>query len=209
MSSRALALYTTIYPGAEKFLPAWYRSICGQTDRGFDLWIGADQIAPSAVFDAVGAGFPAHWVAAAPVCSTPAAVRRAGIDAILASENGYEAVVFVDCDDVMLATRVASARTQLRTSDVAGCAMEIVKDDTQPTGLYFRLPPRAIPGLLAKTNAFGMSNTAYRAEVLREIPPSPPQWRLMDWFRATACWIRDARLSFDNTPGMMYRQYAE
>ena len=88
--------------------------------------------------------------------------------------------------------------------------MEIVDKDGTPRHSVFRLPPSAtVPGLLAKTNAFGMSNTAYRAEMLRQIPASDPNGRLMDWYLATACWIRGARLAFDNTPGMLYRQYAE
>jgi hypothetical protein len=29
----------------------------------------------------------------------------------------------------------------------------------------------------------------------------------MDWYIATAAWMREARFSFDNTPHMKYRQY--
>ena len=100
--SNSLALYTTVYSGAEAFLSAWYASIAAQTDRDFDLWIGADQFSQSQLFDAVGREFRANWVAPSHP-STPAGVRQAGIDAILSSENRYEAIVFVDCDDVMYA----------------------------------------------------------------------------------------------------------
>ena len=59
--------------------------------------------------------------------------------------------------------------------------MEIVKEDNQPTGLLFRpLASASIPQILARVNVFGMSNTAYRTDMLREIPSSPPQCRLMD-----------------------------
>jgi hypothetical protein len=204
----SLALYTTIYKGAEMFLSAWYQSVLAQTDCEFDVWIGVDQIEPIAVFDAVGAEFPAHWVAAeAP--STPVRVRQAGINAILSSENKYRGVVFVDCDDVMLATRLESVRTQLESNDVAACSMEIVNEDGGSLDTLFQPGPLAkIPSMLARTNAFGMSNTAYRTDLLREIPTTPPQCCLMDWFIATAGWIRGSRFHFDTTPRMQYRQYS-
>jgi hypothetical protein len=205
--SKELAVYTTVYPGVERFLSPWYESLLAQTDDDFDLYIGTDQVEPRAVLCAVGHEFDAVWVAAR-THSTPASVRQAGIDHILASANRYQGIVFVDCDDVMHPTRVESARSQLQNSDVAGCAMEIMKEDNQPTGLFFGpVSPAAIPQMLATANVFGMSNTAYRTDVLREIPPSPPQCRLMDWFIATAAWVRGARFAFDNTPRMKYRQY--
>jgi hypothetical protein len=164
MNSR-LALYTTIYPGVERFLSTWYASVFAQTDHDFDLHIGTDRIEPREVFSAVGNEFEAVWVAA-PTCSTPAFVRQAGIDCILASGNRYHGVVFVDCDDVLHATRVESARMQLQHCEIAGCAMEIVKDD-QPTGLLFgQAASVAIPESLATVNVFGMSNTAYRTDAL-------------------------------------------
>jgi hypothetical protein len=207
--SNDLALYTTVYPGVERFLPSWYASVCSQTDPDFDLYIGADKVEPRAVFDALGTEFEAVWVGA-PTKSTPASIRQAGIDSILASENRYQGIVFVDCDDVLHATRVESARTELLNNSVAGCAMEIVKEDNQPTGLLFRpLASASIPQILARVNVFGMSNTAYRTDMLREIPSSPPQCRLMDWFIVTAAWTRGARFSFDNTPRMKYRQYGD
>jgi hypothetical protein len=205
--SNDLALYTTVYPGAEKFLSSWYESVAAQTDHNFDLYIGADQIGPREIFSAVGNEFEAVWVTA-PTGSTPTAVRQAGIDDILADANKYQGIVFVDSDDVMHPTRVQSARIQLQNSDIAGCALEIVQEDGQPTGLFFGPVSHAtIPQMLARVNVFGMSNTAYRTNILRQIPPAPPQGRLMDWFIATAGWIRGARFSFDNTPRMKYRQY--
>jgi len=205
--SNDLALYTTMYPAAERFLSSWYQSVVAQTDRDFDLYIGADQLGPREVFSAVGNEFQAVWVTA-PSGSTPTAVRQAGIDQILASANKYHGIVFVDCDDVMHPTRVESARIQLQNSDVAACALEIVKEDGQSTGSFFGpVSPAAIPQMLARVNVFGMSNTVYRTDILRAIPPSPPQGRLMDWFIATAGWVRGARFSFDNRPRMKYRQY--
>ena len=115
--------------------------------------------------------------------------------------------MFVDCDDVLHATGIESARMQLQHCEIAGCAMEIVRNTTSLRPNFWAAASVAIPESLATVNVFGMSNTAYRTDVLRGISPSPPHCRLMDWFMATAGWIRGARFSFDNTPRMMYRQY--
>jgi hypothetical protein len=206
--SNSLALYTTVYPAAEEFLSAWYTSVCGQTDCGFDLWIGTDEIEPSRVFHAIGREFQAYWVAPLAHSTTPAGVRQTAINAILDSPNKYEGIVFVDCDDMMFPSRVESARTQIENVDVAGCAMEIVNQDGRSQGLVFQLGSSAtMPSILTRTNVFGMSNTAYRTEMLRKIPSTDPHCRLMDWFIVTAAWIRGARFEFNNTPLMQYRQY--
>ncbi len=39
-----LAVYTTIYPGVEPYLPDWCRSLLGQTDQSSDLWIRAGHL---------------------------------------------------------------------------------------------------------------------------------------------------------------------
>ena len=51
-----LALYTTIYPGVERFLSTWYASVFAQTDHDFDLHIGTDRIEPHEVFSALETG---------------------------------------------------------------------------------------------------------------------------------------------------------
>ena len=49
-----LALYTTIYPGVEKFLFDWYQSVLHQTDQDFQLWIGLDNLDVDSVKRAIG-----------------------------------------------------------------------------------------------------------------------------------------------------------
>ena len=205
--SNDLALYTTVYPGAESScLPGMSRSLRKQIAT---LISRSVLIRSGPAKCSVPSGMSLGRVGD---CSAGQYAGRSSdrleLTQFLASANKYQGIVFVDCDDVMHPTRVESARTQLQNSDIAGCAMEIVKEDGQSTGLLFGpVSPAAIPQMLARVNVFGMSNTAYRTDVLREIPPSPPQGRLMDWFLATAGWVRGARFSFDNTPRMKYRQY--
>jgi hypothetical protein len=88
--------------------------------------------------------------------------------------------------------------------------MDIVEENGSFTGLSFHPPALSeIPQMLARANIFGLSNTTYRTDMLRRLPPAPAQCRLMDWFMATAAWAQGASFSFEKTPQMQYRQYGQ
>lgn len=202
---RTVALYTTVYPGAEPYLPAWYASVQAQTDRRFDLWIGVDLLEPGAVERAMGSKVKATWVRGAPG-DTPAQIRQRALARIAAR---YDAVVLVDSDDVLHPSRVAGARAALETSDLAACAMQLVDQQGDPLGITFTLPPGTTPdAVLPRTNVFGLSNTAFRSALLRRCLPIPTGAVLVDWFLATRAWLLGARLAFDPAVRMHYRQHA-
>jgi len=200
----SIALYTTIYPGVETYLPGWYRSVQAQTDQDFQLWIGLDGIESDAVETAIGAHLEAVWIPSQPD-NTPARIRQRSLERIV---EDFDAVVLVDSDDVLHPTRVAAARTALQTSDLAACALRMVDQHLRDLGKTLTLPEGTAPdSLLPRTNVFGFSNSAYRADLLRQCLPLPPDVVLVDWFLATRAWLRGARLSFDPIVRMDYRQH--
>jgi hypothetical protein len=201
---KALALYTTIYPGVESFLPDWSRSVLEQTDQDFQLWIGLDTIGIDAVKDAMGVDPNATWVAA-PSGDTPAQVRQRALARIVETCDG---VVLVDSDDVLHPSRVASARAALQTSDLAACALRLVDPEGRDLGLTFGLPLQERPDdVLPRNNVFGLSNSSFRSDLLRRCLPIPAAVVLVDWFLATQAWLYGARLAFDPEVGMDYRQH--
>ncbi|HET7601970.1 MAG TPA: hypothetical protein VFK36_03070 [Gemmatimonadales bacterium] len=204
MPAERLALYTTMYPGVEPYLRDWYTSVRAQTESGFELCVGLDGLSPADVTRAVGLEFQARWIPGARP-TTPARLRS---DAITQLVRDYDAVIFVDSDDVLLPARVAAARQQLARADVTGCALEIMDHAGQPVGAQF-CPPSGIASatLLPRWNVFGLSNTAYRSATLDACLPVPDDCVLVDWLLATRAWSNGARLEFDATPHMRYRQY--
>jgi hypothetical protein len=199
-----LALYTTIYPGVERYVAEWYRSVCVQTDKEFQLWIGLDQLNRDFVRGLLGADVEANWVEA-PCGATPAQIRQLALAQIV--DNSSE-VVLVDSDDLLHPARVAAARSALQSSELAGCALQLV--DQQGTDLEstFNLPPHLQPeDVLPRNNVFGFSNSAFRAELLRRTLPIPANAVLVDWFIATRAWLLGAKLGFDREPRMDYRQH--
>ncbi|HEU4649065.1 MAG TPA: hypothetical protein VFS33_08400 [Gemmatimonadales bacterium] len=206
MLSERLALYTTVYPGVERYLAAWYRSVLMQTDRRFDLWIGSDGLSPEAVAEAVGATPDASWVYG----GAGESGGRVRAHAIELMADVYDGIVFVDSDDLLEPSRVSAARAALRECDVAGCALRIVDEAARDTGAVFGLDaPDDLGTILPRHNVLGLSNTAYRSAVLRRCLPVPPACELLDWLLGTRAWASGARLGFDPVPRMRYRQYAQ
>ena len=205
MFTERLALYTTVYPGVEKHLSAWYDSVKTQTDQDFDVWIGVDGLDVGAVTVAMRARPSVKWVMGRDGDS-PAQIRQRAIEQMV---QQYPAVVFVDGDDVLDPTRVEAARKALQENDVSGCAMRIIDEDGHDLGLTFQPPDGAEAStILPRYNVFGLSNTAYRSETLRRCLPISADCVLVDWFLATCAWTSGARLHFDLTCRMAYRQHA-
>jgi hypothetical protein len=206
VNSPKVALYATAYPAVRRFLPAWYESVTRQTDDRFDLWLGVDAMSKADVVDCLGTEPAAEWVVATDG-DTGSTIRLRAMQRLV---DRYDAVVFVDCDDVMIPSRIAAAREALEKHDVVGCALRVIDDDARETGAVFMPEAGWRPEhLLPRHNVFGLSNTAYRTAVLRRGLPFPADCVLIDWFLITRAWLGGADLWFDTTPHMYYRQYAQ
>ncbi len=205
MALERLALFTTVYPAVTRFLPEWTRSVAAQTDTAFDLWIGLDGMLPDEVAGLIaGLPQPPRWIVGQ-VGGSPGAIRG---QAMARLTNEYDAVVFVDSDDLLSPERVEAARAALLRWDVAGCALQIMDEEARDLGLRFGPLAGTDPcALLPKYNVFGLSNTGYRSAALRRCLPVPRDCVLVDWLLATRAWLNEARLGFDPEPRMWYRQY--
>ena len=199
-----LAVYTTVYPGVEPYLAAWFSSVRRQTDQDFRLWIGLDALDVDAAKAAMGGGLEAEWVLGRRG-DTPASLRQRALAQIA---DRYDAVVLVDSDDVLHTTRVATARALLGSHDLTACALTLVDEQGSSMDMTFTVPSGVAPeAVLPRTNAFGLSNTAFRSETLRRCLPIPDAVALVDWFLATRAWLFGARLWFDRRVEMDYRQH--
>jgi hypothetical protein len=201
---KKVAVCTTIYPGVEAYLPDWYRSLRAQTDKDYHLWVGLDGIEPEVVERVIGTQLEATWILSEPG-DTPAQIRQRAMARIV---EACDAVVLVDSDDILQESRLAAARASLETSELAGCALRLVDQEGQELGVTFGLPhgTRA-EDVLPQHNVFGLSNSAYRSDLLRRCLPVPADVILVDWFLATQAWLMGARLAFDPVARMDYRQH--
>ena len=199
-----LAVYTTVYPAVEAYLADWSRSLRQQSDQEFDLWIGLDRLGRDSVQKILGVGSEAKWVEL-PRGGTPAQIRQEALAAIVGK---YSEIVLLDSDDVLHPARVAAARRSLQSNELVGCALRLVNKQGEYLGRTFGLPMHLAPDdVLPRNNVFGFSNSAFRSDLLRRCLPIPADVVLVDWFLATRAWLLGAKLAFDPTAHMDYRQY--
>ena len=210
MRAERLAVYTTVYPAVLPYLAEWYASVRAQTDSEFDLWIGVDALGRDEVLAAMGADAVAAaciTTVMAPPGASPAQVRAHAIGRMV---DDYYGLVFTDSDDLLHPERVAAARAALESYDVAACALRMVDAEGRDLGVDFGPAEGEDPvEMLPRNNVFGLSNTAYRTEMLRRCLPIPAENPLVDWLLATRAHALGARMAFDATPLMSYRQHGE
>jgi len=200
----ALALCTAIYPGVETYLAGWYDALRRQTDQDYQLWVGLDMVSVETAKKAMNGAPDAIWVPGQKGDS-PATIRQRVLTQVV---ERHDAVVLVDSDDIMHPTRIAAARALLRSSDLAGCALRLIDERGSSLNMTFTLPPNMAPeDAFPRTNVFGLSNTAFRAEMLRRCLPIPPAAVLVDWYLSTRAWLLGASMAFGETAEMDYRQH--
>ena len=198
------AVYTTFYQAASPYFAGWYQSLCSQSDRDVDVWIGLDSLSPAEAQRFAGAAIPATWVQQ-DVPSSPATIRSKALEALVPQ---YDCVVLTDVDDLLGEGRIEAAKKALQTYDVVGCALQLMNGEGHDLNRVFRPDASSDPKeLLVRHNVFGFSNTAYRCEALQRCLPIPDDCQLSDWYLATRAWYSDAQLGFDYAPRMYYRQY--
>ncbi len=199
------AVCATVHAGVLPFLEPWLASLRTQTDQAFDLCVAVDGVAPTDLPDLPDEGRLVHVVRPA-AGSTPVEVRNALFGEATAA---WELIVAVDADDVLGPRRVGAAKDP--GDDLCACVLELVDRDGAALGRRFCEvgddTPEGLGRLLPRANVFGLSNTVWRAGLLRECLPVPAGVLAADWYLATAAWLRGAALRLDRRPLMSYRQY--
>jgi len=199
-----IAVYTTVYPGVEEYLPDWHRSLEAQTDLDFQLFIGLDKTDAGQIEAVIGTQLDAIWVRPESGDS-PSQIRQRSLAQIV---KDFDEVVLVDSDDVLDPSRVASARASLKTCELAACALRLVDQHRRDLRTTLTLSEQAAAdNILPRNNVFGFSNSAYRSELLGRCLPIPADVALVDWFLATKAWLMGAKLEFDSIARMEYRQH--
>lgn len=203
MRKRA-ALYTVAYPAAACFLRDWYRSVENQTESSADVWISLDCMTEQNVEKVVGKRPAAHFLQHEHG-SSPARIRR---EALRIIAEQYETVILTDSDDILEPRRTESALRDLERADLSACGLRVVDRCGRDRGMIFGPGDAAIDAaFLARWNVFGLSNTAWSANLLRRCLPFDDGCCLIDWLLATRAMSHGARMTFNPEPLMAYRQY--
>jgi len=198
------ALYTTIYPFAQPFLEEWKHSVLNQQNQDFDVWVGVDGFSLSESKKLLQ-GLDCEKIIINDRPNLKAYIRKKVLAEIA---EQYDAVILVDSDDLLSCSRVANAKEQLSHYDVTGCAMQLIDVTGKDLGISFgrHYSDFRLENII-QFNQYGLSNTAYRCQILKKCLHSPDECQLFDWFLITNAWSVGANIYFDPVERMSYRQY--
>lgn len=203
---KSAALYTTIYPQVAPFILDWCTSVERQDNCEFDLWVGLDGITADIISSRIDSVVKVYFVFAERG-ETPIALRNR---ALLMMVQEYDKIILADSDDILEPSRIKSSLENLDCTDVYGCALGLIDGSGNDLETYFGLLAGESPDeVIPRNNFLGFSNTAWRSEMLQKCLPAPTDCIAMDWILATRAWGLGARITFDRTVRMRYRQYGE
>ena len=150
--------------------PAGDDSVRAQTDQGFDLWVSLDGLRPEQAVAAIGLDPGARW-SIADAGSSPAALAARHAGAI-----GERPTRRWSSPTATTSSRLpgsSGARAGSAGADVVGVRARIIDEAGRDLGSGVRAGGAAARlGAAPRRgyNVFGLSNSAYRSEVLRALP---------------------------------------
>lgn len=202
-----LVIIGTLHPGVEAFLADYFSSLRVQTCRDFDLLLANDGLVD---FDssAVENDFNLTCI---DVDGSISENRRSVIRHAL--EQGYRRILFTDCDDMLAANRVEASNRLLERFEIVVNDLDLV--DGNGIGSQQRYFSRRFGSTasidedtIRSGNLMGLSNTAARAEVLRDSPALERGDSIaFDWYLWAACLHQGRAAGFSAETTTRYRIY--
>ena len=208
MRKSNIVFLTTIFPASEKFLTSFFSSLQNQTYKDFDLLIVNDGITS---LDKIKKQFCNLNIIDFSVNYSPAKNRQFGINK--AVELGYEFIIWGDSDDYFKENRVEISINKLENNDIVVndiCVVDSQKNSITKNYFSNRLVNNQIINVdfIKDKNIFGLSNTAAKVNVFKNISINP-SLLAVDWFIFSYALNNEAQAIFTNNTQTFYRQHQD
>ncbi|MFH1933641.1 MAG: hypothetical protein ABIN18_18950 [Pseudomonadota bacterium] len=203
MSKREMVFFTVCYPKALPYMDDFFESLMSQTDQDFDILVINDSCGPLVAQLKRYGTLRIHEL---PATGSLANVRQVGFDEVFA--RGYKQVVFGDFDDRFAPDRVARVRMLLLDWDIVVNDVSLFGDRDEERYFSLRIKDGIqirLEEILTK-NFMGFSNTAVRAECLKNIVLADTA--AVDWYLFSRLLAKGAKAVFCAEPLTDYRQHA-
>lgn len=202
-----VALFTVFYPGVEKYLDDFMKSVESQTFKQFDLIVLNDSCACQDVLQK----YKKINIIELSYSSTIAGNREYGINYI--RQCGYEVLVLCDADDYFHPKRVAESVNALKYGDIVVNDLHIVNSRKESLcRSYFNERQLEKINLdrdfIKEKNVFGFSNTAFKLAVLHEEIVFPKDIKIVDWYFFTKLIFQGCEVHYIPMSLTYYRQHA-
>lgn len=200
------AVFSVVYPGTEKFLPEFLKSLSKQTDSDFVLYLINDNFGDLKYY-LKQLSFPVKINNAK---GLPAFLRKTGIEWL--KGEGIESVIFADADDYFSENRIETAKKLLVKHDIAFNELVLFGEHfNSPVPMlktFYKEGEEITDKDLVNYNCLGMSNTAVRTDNIPEIMMEIPDSHIaFDWALFALALHSGARAVFTEMAKTWYRQH--
>ena len=203
MPKREMVFFTVCYPKALPYLDDFFKSLIDQTDQDFDVLVINDSCGPLADRLERYRALRIHEV---PATGSLASIRQAGLNKVLV--EGYKQVIFGDFDDCFAFDRIEKIKVLLRDWDIVVNDVSLFGDREEERYFSHRIKDGMqirLEEILTK-NFMGFSNTAVRAECLKNIILADTT--AVDWYLFSRLLAKGSKAVFCAEPLTNYRQHA-
>ena len=198
---------TTIFPASEMYLDDFFKSLENQTITNFDVLIINDGIKD---FENYRLKYSSLNLIEIKSNGSPAKNRQVGINKAL--DLNYKYLIFGDSDDYFSENRIEKSLKAIRNNDIVINELTLFNQDFSNKNFFKNnlendfLPFKDI----FKSNIFGFSNIALRAELLSQPIKFDDKLIAVDWYFITTLLLTGKpKVKFLENVQTFYRQHAE
>lgn len=201
------AVFGVVFPGVKDYIDAYLESLESQTVSEFDLVFINDGF--EEIFDVVRRyGLNVKIL---DHTGTPAKIREIGIRNMI--EEGYEHIIFTDCDDVCSKKRVEKSLELLKEYDVVVNDLTLISDDGMiiDEGCISKRINNMSPvdaAYISDKNVFGFTNTSVNARCIDKDICFPEDLVAVDWYLFGKLLKKGYKAVFTNEIETYYRIYS-
>ncbi|MCL5260308.1 MAG: glycosyltransferase [Gammaproteobacteria bacterium] len=196
-----------VYPGSEKFLDDFFKSLQAQTIKDFDVYIINDELENFIFFKKK---FKNLKIIDINYHNSPVKIREFGINLVL--NKKYDLIIFGDADDYFAENRIEVVVNYLQNYDVVVNDLHLVsvnKNMLYNNYLSNRVADESVIDLdfIKEKNLLGFSNTAIRGDILNKIN-LPEGIIAADWYFFSRILMLTKKIAiFTNKTATYYRQH--
>lgn len=201
MKKSSTAFFTTIFPSCEVYLDDFFISLENQTDTDFDLIIindGFDDL------DSYAKKYTRLNIIEVKSNETPIQNRINGIQFIIA--QGYENLFFGDSDDYFAKNRLSVSKGLLEKYEIIVNDLTLFNTTKKTENIFKNI--KFSKNDLISENIFGLSNTAIKTRILKNINLKPTgEVIAYDWYLFSLLIFQGFSFKLSYETCSFYRQY--
>jgi hypothetical protein len=202
MKKSSTAFLTTVFPSCKDYLDDFFKSLSNQIDSDFDVIVVNNCLEDFIFFIKK---YKKLNIIEIKSNESPIQNRIKGLNYIL--DGNYSNLIFGDSDDYFSENRVSVSKEILTKNDIAVNDLVLFDEKFKIESIFKDIKFQKHD--LIHRNIFGLSNTAIRTKILKNLSLEPEvEIVTYDWYLFSVLVFNNFSFKFSSETNSFYRQYA-